>query len=162
MTTKTVSNFNFVARTVDEIKAQMEAYKKAGGLFDFRPADLVEYLEWKDALEFLNEDAQRDKDDPKAESDWNLNRKDTSDKDGIIKVISDYLAFAWDKANGQRGISAGRSMNHYSVWFWLLGDDAKIVDDFNNYQYYGKPYLVEITKFLELNPDDYDDGERSN
>ena len=28
-----------------------------------------------------------------------------------------------DEANDERGLSAGRSMDHYSAWTWLAGDD---------------------------------------
>ena len=35
------------------------------------------------------------------------------------------MTFAWDKANNERNLSAGRSINHFEVWLWLLGDEGR-------------------------------------
>lgn len=83
-----------------------------------------------------------------------------SDKD-IRKQCIDYMKFAWEKAKNCRGISAYRSLAHYRAWLWLLGSDNfdRITFD---YEYYGKNELVQICRFLGLDPGKYDDGIRRN
>jgi len=83
-----------------------------------------------------------------------------SDQD-ILERCKDYMPFAWDKANGCRGISANRSIMHYIAWLWLLGYDEfdNLMDD---YEFYGKPQLVRICNFLGLDSNRWDDGIRKN
>ena len=71
------------------------------------------------------------------------------------------MEFAWDKANNCRGISASRSIDHYSVWIWLLGDEDKL-SDIRDYEYYGKPQLVEICELYGWDHSKWDDGVRTN
>jgi len=73
----------------------------------------------------------------------------------------EYMPFAWEKANNFRGISASRSISHYQAWLWLLGEDwADSLHD--SYEFYGKPQLVRICEYLKLDPNQWDDGIRSN
>lgn len=75
------------------------------------------------------------------------------DKGEILKEAKDYLSFAWDKCNNERGISANRSIDHYIEWFWLAGEydfSAKISSEFeNNYHSYGRKILEMIEIKLE-------------
>lgn len=90
-------------------------------------------------------------------SDWEQEFKTDKDiRDCCIK----YMDFAWEKANGFRGISASRSMAHYRAWLWLLGEDD--FEDIMDYEYYGKEHLRRICRFLGLDPDKWDDGVRLN
>lgn len=65
----------------------------------------------------------------------------------IIRQMKDYFDFAVDKALGQRGISASRSIAHYKAWIWLLGDD-EFLQEIENSEYapYGVPILTKIGK----------------
>jgi len=77
-------------------------------------------------------------------------------KEKILKEAIDYLSFAWDKCNNERGISANRSIEHYIEWFWLMGEtdfSTKIQNEFNeNYNNYGFSILKMIeTKLKEMN-----------
>ncbi len=80
--------------------------------------------------------------------------------EAIRKQCVEYMDFAWEKANGCRGISASRSLMHYRAWLWLLGEDG--FEDIDDYSYYGKDELVRICKFLDLDPKKWDDGRRVN
>lgn len=64
----------------------------------------------------------------------------------IIKVMKDYISFAWEKANDKRGISANRSIEHFKGWLWLLGDEEVVEYLKANYTPYGKPGLAYICK----------------
>ena len=61
--------------------------------------------------------------------------------------MTEYLSFAFSKANDKRGLSAGRSMEHYTSWLWLDGDEV-LHKTLDNYEDYGIPQLIEICKYL--------------
>ena len=85
---------------------------------------------------------------------------DLNNGDALAKQMHEYMDFAWEKANGCRGISASRSMSHYKAWLWMVGEDQ--FEDIERYQFYGKDELVRICEFLGLDPSKWDDGIRSN
>lgn len=133
-------------RTQEEIIKRIEELKNSDSLGTER-GDLVSYLEYSHAKEFLKDEVTKD--------EWNRKKKST-DED-VLKEMSDYVTFAWDKAIGERGISASRSLSHYSAWIWLL-DDGNF-EEFekqaaNNYAMYGKPVLYWICKKYNLKVDD--------
>lgn len=71
------------------------------------------------------------------------------DDESVRKQIRGYMPFAFEKAINHRGISAGRSVNHYQSWLWLIGDDelSKFADNTDsNYQNYGVPILKKIAE----------------
>ena len=78
-------------------------------------------------------------------------------KKNVIKVMKDYISFAWEKANGKRGISANRSIDHFKGWLWLLGDEEGIEYLKTNYAPYGKPGLAYICKKYEFINEDNGD-----
>jgi len=129
-------------RTPKEILNKIESL--GDDMFDFRPGDLLAALPFKDAKPHLNKGVGPKK--------WA--KAQTTDP---LKEARDYLDFAWEKANGCRGLSASRSLNHLEAWLWLAGlDDV----DFSDYTHYGKLWLVAATTAL-LGPDEWkklDDG----
>ena len=137
-----------VTRTQEEIVAKIEATKENDPL-GFATTDLITYLDFEHAKPYLVADATED--------DWEYS---PCTEEYIKAKMIDYLSFAWDKANNFRGISAYRSMEHYKAWFWLLNVKHNI--NFNDYEYYGKPQLVDICNFLGVDPDQYDNGVRLN
>jgi len=73
------------------------------------------------------------------------------------------MTFAWDKANGHRGLSASRTMDHYTAWVWMLGDEEVAgVGNLKNYDAYGKENLAKICDRYEWSDINFDDGDRSN
>ena len=86
--------------------------------------------------------------------DW----KPTTEEE-IKKEASEYMPFAWEKANGCRGISAGRSIAHYIAWLWLLGEDF---DDMEDYEFYGKPQLIRVCEYFGLDHKQWDNKVRTN
>ena len=73
--------------------------------------------------------------------------------------MKEYMEFAWEKANEFRGLSAMRSMHHYTAWTWLLGDDF---GNLLQYDYYGKDNLIRICEHYGWDHTKWDDGVRSN
>jgi hypothetical protein len=71
-------------------------------------------------------------------------------RERMIAIMKDYMPFAFEKANNERGISANRSIGHYIAWTWLAGDtefSKKVEDTFDDdYHSYGKPILRMICK----------------
>lgn len=115
-------------KTPAEIKARIEAEKDRDWLGTIR-SDLVSYLPFEDAHEYLKPEAQKE--------EWDA-RKISSPLDSA----RDYLSFAWEKANDCRGISAGRSLDHLSAWLWLAGYGDVVDAHFHEYELYGKQQLV--------------------
>jgi hypothetical protein len=64
--------------------------------------------------------------------------------------MNEYMSFAFEKARGERGISANRSIMHYIAWIWLNSEDefaTEIDTDFEeNYHSYGISILKKICK----------------
>lgn len=134
-------------RTDEEIIARIEEVKDRD-FFGFEISDLLIRLPFEKAKPYL-------KDDAKAE-DWKVEPRD---RESLLKEMHDYMSFAWDKANNQRGLSAGRSLCHYQAWVWLAGDDLGY---FGDYEFYGKDELVKICNHYGWDSSKWDDGERTN
>ena len=96
----------------------------------------------------------------KQDADFSNHIPDLIDDASLEAQCIEYMPFAWEKANNCRGISAWRSLAHYKAWLWMLGQDE--FDDMDDYEYYGKPHLERICKFLLLDPKTWDDGIRVN
>lgn len=113
---------------IDEVKAE--------DYFGFEVNDLFTALDYEHAKPFLKPDCTKEQ--------W---------EDGITPYtpekyrnkISEYLEFAWEKANDERGISASRSQSHFRAWIWLAGDDDVLSRvEAEEYEPYGKPKLAII------------------
>jgi len=98
--------------------------------------DLAVYLNKDDIKQFCKDGAD-------------LSRFPEPLSDDIIKKeIENYLEFAYEKADDQRGISSERSIIHFTNWLWLL-DDFELLSfaqDESNYPYYGLPILDKIAQ----------------
>lgn len=134
-------------RTDEEILTRIESVK-ADDWLGTQISDLLVRLPFEKAHPYLKPDMTAD--------EWKVVPRD---RDAMLAEMLDYMPFAWDKANNCRGISAGRSMDHYSVWTWLAGDD---LGDLRRYNYYGKNNLVRICKHYGWDAGQWDDGERTN
>ena len=133
-------------RTQDEIVARVDSIIKSDfGMFESGP--LIDYLDYDHAKKYLKDDV--------GEDDYKQEQRTPKE------VMIDYMPFAWRKANDQRGISAWRSLAHYKAWLWLDGDEDlwPTLDDYN---FYGKPQLIEICKYLGIDHEEWDDGIRTN
>lgn len=136
-----------IIRTQEEI---INKYKnKNEGFFSFA-SDLLEFLPFDKVKTFLNEEYIKKIESGEEAWKQNLDPKQTS---------INYLEFAWGKANDCRGLSAHRSINHFLNWIWLFDDEfyKKLQESYsNNYNYYGKPQLVSICNFLDVDWKQYD------
>lgn len=120
-------------RTQEEIIARIESIKK-DDFFGFQTADLIQCLDFEHAKSYLKKGATADQ--------WPT---EPHDRESILKVMENYMDFAWDKANNERGLSAGRSMAHYTAWTWLIGDEDKF-PNLETYTDYGRPHLRALCK----------------
>ena len=121
-------------RIDEEILSRVEELDKKKILFlgDDEIGDLVGCLSFDKAKQFLGSNAD--------ETMWKTRPRD---RDSILERMLDYMSFAWEKANDERGLSAIRSMEHYQAWIWLIGDD---MGDLCEYDDYGKNNLIKICK----------------
>jgi len=99
--------------------------------------DYIEYLPYEKAKEFMKPEVTKEK--------WN---QVEYTKEHVIGEIKKYLPFAYDKAEGARGISSNRSIQHFEAWLWLLKDYELLafVLDWDNYAMYGFPMLQKIAE----------------
>lgn len=134
-------------RTDEEIIARIDEVEGRDWL-GTEISDLLRRLPFEKAKPFLSEEVK--------ESEWECLPRD---RESVIKEIAGYMEFAWDKANGCRGISAGRSLSHFSAWVWLAGDD---LGDLTDYEFYGKDHLCRICEHYGIDHKQYDDGVRTN
>jgi hypothetical protein len=136
------------------MRTQKEIIKKISSLkndvFGFQASDLIGYLDFENAKQFLKEEAKSD--------GW---KQSPSDRQSILNRILDYMPFAWEKANDCRGISAYRSLQHLEIWIWMLGDEESF-QDFNKYEHYGKEHLNSICQKYGWDYSQWDNGERVN
>ena len=112
---KRVVNMNMKLREQKEIVAQahvlLEKHMFAGQVL----MDLLVVVDFENAKEFLVDDATAE--------DWKTNKYT---REYVLEEMKDYLSFAYEKADNQRGLSAVRSLLHFDCWLFLLGeDDAK-------------------------------------
>ena len=109
-------------RTDEEILARIEAVKEHDWLATQR-GDLAARLPFQKAKHLLVDTA--------TEESWTQHPRDP---ESLKAEMHDYMAFAWGKANNNRGISANRSLEHMSAWLWLMGHDAA-ADQILTYEY---------------------------
>lgn len=116
--------------------------------------DLVEFLTFENAQSFLKPEVTKEQ--------WAETFKEAT-LENIKAAVLDYMPFAWEKANGCRGISANRSINHMEAWVWLTGDDEllKKMDEIP-YQHYGKEKLIFVAEHFDIGWKVWDDGVRTN
>lgn len=109
-------------------------------------SDLISYMSFEAAKLYLKEGVTPDEWTPRP-----------VDKEAILAEMLEYMDFAWDKANNNRGLSAGRSLEHMQVWLWMLGEEtaAREIDD---YSHYGKPQLRAICQKYGWDWTQWDDG----
>lgn len=139
-------------RTQDEIAARIRE-RVENDFLGFEWHEYLLYIDLEHAREFLRPGAEI------TAEEW---KYEPVDAEKLRARIVDYISFAWDKANGFRGISAGRSLSHFTAWFWLLGEDAMVEVVDGHYEFYGKDQLVRVTQWAGLDPALFDDGVRRN
>lgn len=139
----------FVERTDDEIVQKiLDVGQK--DFFGVMTSDLLQCLSFERAKSFLKDGITADA--------W-VGMMERKDRESILLRMHSYMSFAWTKANDGRGLSAMRSLQHYTVWIWLLGDD---MGDLTTYQYYGKDELTRICQKYGWDAAQWDDGIRTN
>jgi hypothetical protein len=136
-------------RTQDEIVNKIKEIEFTD-FFGFKTSDLIDYLDYEHAKPYLKPEVTKDQ--------WKIM---PTDRESILKEMHEYMSFAWDKANNRRGISASRTMGHYSIWVWMLGDE-EIFGNLEDYEYYGKDKLVELCEHYGWDAKQWDNGERVN
>ena len=99
--------------TQEQIQARAREVSTSGrDFFGVETKRLVSALDFEHAKEFLKPSV--------SEGDWTPEIASYGD---VVSEIRSYLPFAWEKARGQRGLSAGRSLSHFAGLVWLLGPD---------------------------------------
>ncbi len=121
-------------KTQEQILERMND-KEHQDLFGTQHSDLLTYLNFENAQQFLKDGVTEE-------------QFDKAKKDDPVAEIKDYMSFALDKCTGHRGLSAGRSVNHMQAWLWL--DDKYDEVDWDDYTNYGAPILKDVCDLYEI------------
>jgi len=140
-------------RTYEEILKRIKDIEERD-FFGFESNDLILRLPYALAKPLLKSDI--------TEAAWEETYHQAKDYDSILNEIKTYMHFAWEKANGCRGLSAARSMSHYNAWVWLAGVPDSKFGDLTDYEFYGKDNLVAICNHFGIDSSQWDDGIRVN
>lgn len=80
-------------------------------------------------------------------------------RDAVIQQLATDLDFAFEKALGKRGISAGLMHEVIKMWNWVLEDGLDLTAD-DNYAQYGLPHFKATARLYGLpNPIGDDSGD---
>ena len=83
------------------------------------------------------------------EEEWNKNVKEFT-KENVLMQLEKDVDFGFEKALGQRGISAGLMAEVVQMWNWILEEG---LEDFNEYPMYGLPiFKATAIKYGFENP----------
>ena len=83
------------------------------------------------------------------EEEWNKNVKEFT-KENVLMQLEKDVDFGFEKALGQRGISAGLMAEVVQMWNWILEEG---LEDFDEYPMYGLPiFKATAIKYGFENP----------
>lgn len=140
-----------IPRTQDEIRAYIAELEKDGDFFGFIRGDLFNALDYEHAKPKLKEDVT-----PETWAEVQIKTREQ-----VLFEMEKYMPFAWEKANNMRGLSAGRAINHYQAWLWLIGE-GELANQIGHYEFYGKPQLIQVCNKFGWDHKQWDDGVRDN
>ncbi len=134
-------------RTNSEIVARIKWLSEdMRDFFGAQTNDLLCFLPFADAKQFLNDDCTEEQFAECQETD-------------VSNAACKYLPFAWEKANDCRGLSANRSVDHMAAYLWLAGFDQDAIDSWReDYHSYGKPQLVAASACFGFDWRAHDNG----
>lgn len=122
-------------RTQEEIVAKIKA---SNSMLGFELEVYFTYLTFEAAKPLLNPKFWEGED-----TKWKGVKE--PNRDNLLADMRKYMAFAWEKVEGHRGISAGRSVEKMEAWLWLLEDEETLkAVECASYQNYGAPKLKVI------------------
>lgn len=141
-----ISKNNLTLRTQDEISKKFDERTSRGGMFDFWPEVLLNYLTFENAKPHLKEDYVKEVES--GEKKW----EDAPNLEKTADDFIDYMKFAWGKAEDERGLSASRSISKLSCWLWLMNreDLVRLIEDDDLYNPYGAPALIAVCKEMGI------------
>lgn len=134
-------------RGYDEIVERFKAISGADDdFFGFKTALMAHYLRFEDAKSILKDEYVREVES--GDKKW-VTITDTSE---CAQDFLDYMSFAWGKAEGERGISASRSIEKLGTWLWLMGrgDLEELISQDDLYNPYGAPALIEVCERMGI------------
>jgi hypothetical protein len=139
----------------NKLSINQEAAKKlledTGDMFGFSKEVAIEFVDYDTAKPNLNNTYITKVESGEVEFSFIADVKEAT------QDFLDYMVFAWDKAMGERGISAGRSIEKLSAWMKILNrpDIADVLQSGSLYSPYGRPALRKACEMLEIKCPNY-------
>lgn len=86
-------------------------------------------------------------------------------RENVLKQLERDVAFGFDKALDQRGISASLMYEVVKMWCWVLNDSEELYN-WDNYAYYGLPLFKAVAVYYgfpnEIGDDDGNEEKYNN
>ena len=137
---------NLQLRIQEEISAKFIELQKSDDFLGFQKEVIINYLTFENAKPHLEEDYIN-----KVEAGTEKWVQTTSIEKCAEEFLN-YMKFAWGKAEGERGISASRSIQKLGMWLWIMNrDDLRIIiEDDKLYNPYGAPALIKVCEQIGI------------
>lgn len=119
-------------RSQDEIVARIEG-RKDGDPLGFEVTEYMMALDFNHAKPYLEDGV----------TEWKARTQEET-----LQKAEDYMPFAIKKAEGERGISANRSIMHYIAWLWLLEEDDLLGEVEREYEDNYHDYGMDILRLI--------------
>lgn len=131
-----------IIRTIEEIHQKIEEGFQ-NDRFGFGVVDIIYALPFEEAKQYFKKEFLE-----KPDAEEEFNKDHLKSKADVLEKMEDYLSFAYEKARGERGLSADRSIHHYIAWAWLIDDDFyKFLEKEYETNFY--PYGIKILESIE-------------
>lgn len=138
-------------RTQEEIVERIKYLQANAFLFEFGSEVLLDYLDFEHAQGFLKDTVTAEMWEGRSYGDFagygppsgRTCPIPASDRDFILAAMRHYAAFGWEKIEGQRGISAARTVQKMAAWLWLL-EDEEMLEAAEDAGSYGARFLTQV------------------
>lgn len=140
-------------KTIPEIVEKIDSLTREEDFFGAMRGDLIDFLPFKEAKKYLKKGVTAKK--------WAEYQRPLT-VESITERVKDYMPFAWEKANNRRGLSAGRSVDHFKAYLWLMNDGSLEEMEKIEYQHYGKEKLIYVAEKFGFDWREVDNNERVN
>lgn len=117
----------------------LDRYNSVKDLMGIQQTDLLDLMDFETVKPYLKPEYISSVEEGKEKFEFTTDLK---------KTILEYLPFAYEKAEGGRGISAERSLLHFKTWIWFDDPDfyEKIESSLTHYTNYGLSVLDKISE----------------
>jgi len=145
-TVKFIKENKLELKSEEEILERFKREEESDSFMNFGLETLMDFLSFENAKPFLLDEYVKKCEEGKEEWSQVITIKETA------QDFLDYMVFAWKKAQDERGISAGRSVQKLATWLWIMNreDLSELIEKESLYNPYGAPALIEVCDKMNI------------